>query len=172
MLVNLSTLKVARSRSFLMSGFIALCQAESVIYCEKVQVYCITSFQVEGSCWTASSVLAQAQKAEKRQELTGHVMCIPEVWSLTRHYTRCLYPAFWLFYSFETFSFVNKMLPAAAVFYFPWEINSGVVQDGASVRTFGRWVVLIYNMKFNCVAPNCTFLIKITRNYIIVIYNV
>ncbi|XP_026215298.1 CST complex subunit TEN1 [Anabas testudineus] len=32
------------------------------------------------------------------------------------------------------------MLPAAAVFHFPWEINSGVVQDGASVRTFGRLV--------------------------------
>ncbi|KAK3575143.1 hypothetical protein QTP86_020955 [Hemibagrus guttatus] len=30
------------------------------------------------------------------------------------------------------------MLPAAAVFHFPWEINSGVVKDGTSIRTFGR----------------------------------
>ncbi|KAM3864725.1 CST complex subunit TEN1 [Diretmus argenteus] len=30
------------------------------------------------------------------------------------------------------------MLPAAAVFHFPWEINS--VQEGESVRTFGRLV--------------------------------
>ncbi|XP_029937398.1 CST complex subunit TEN1 [Myripristis murdjan] len=30
------------------------------------------------------------------------------------------------------------MLPAAAVFYFPWEINSGVAREGESVRTFGR----------------------------------
>ncbi|XP_029006557.1 CST complex subunit TEN1 [Betta splendens] len=32
------------------------------------------------------------------------------------------------------------MLPAAAVFHFPWEINSGAVKDGESVRTFGRLV--------------------------------
>nr|XP_019939470.1 PREDICTED: CST complex subunit TEN1 [Paralichthys olivaceus] len=32
------------------------------------------------------------------------------------------------------------MLPAAAVFHFPWEINSGSVQEGESVRTFGRLV--------------------------------
>ncbi|CAL8351138.1 unnamed protein product [Boreogadus saida] len=30
------------------------------------------------------------------------------------------------------------MLPAAAVAYFPWEINSGSLQEGESVRTFGR----------------------------------
>ncbi|CAL8328947.1 unnamed protein product [Lota lota] len=30
------------------------------------------------------------------------------------------------------------MLPAAAVVYFPWEINSGSLQEGESVRTFGR----------------------------------
>ncbi|XP_073326003.1 CST complex subunit TEN1 [Pagrus major] len=30
------------------------------------------------------------------------------------------------------------MLPAAAVYRFPWEINSGAVQEGDSVRTFGR----------------------------------
>ncbi|KAG7326836.1 hypothetical protein KOW79_010237 [Hemibagrus wyckioides] len=30
------------------------------------------------------------------------------------------------------------MLPAAAVFHFPWEINTDVVKDGASIRTFGR----------------------------------
>ncbi|XP_066520450.1 CST complex subunit TEN1 [Hoplias malabaricus] len=30
------------------------------------------------------------------------------------------------------------MLPSAAVFYFPWEINTDRVNDGASVRTFGR----------------------------------
>ncbi|XP_035516560.1 CST complex subunit TEN1 [Morone saxatilis] len=30
------------------------------------------------------------------------------------------------------------MLPAAAVFQFPWEINSGAVQEGESVRVFGR----------------------------------
>uniref|UniRef100_A0A3Q3KGY8 CST complex subunit TEN1 n=1 Tax=Monopterus albus TaxID=43700 RepID=A0A3Q3KGY8_MONAL len=32
------------------------------------------------------------------------------------------------------------MLPAAAVFHFPWEVNCGAVQEGESVRTFGRWV--------------------------------
>ncbi|XP_062284097.1 CST complex subunit TEN1 [Scomber scombrus] len=32
------------------------------------------------------------------------------------------------------------MLPAAAVLYFPWEVKSGAVQEGASVRTFGRLV--------------------------------
>ncbi|XP_029992476.1 CST complex subunit TEN1 [Sphaeramia orbicularis] len=32
------------------------------------------------------------------------------------------------------------MLPAAAVFHFPWEISSGAVQEGDSVRTFGRLV--------------------------------
>ncbi|CAI5679854.1 CST complex subunit TEN1 [Oreochromis niloticus] len=32
------------------------------------------------------------------------------------------------------------MLPSAAVFYFPWEINSGSVEEGQSVRTFGRLV--------------------------------
>lgn len=30
------------------------------------------------------------------------------------------------------------MLPAAAVFHFPWEISSGAVQEGESVRIFGR----------------------------------
>ncbi|XP_056136957.1 CST complex subunit TEN1 [Lampris incognitus] len=30
------------------------------------------------------------------------------------------------------------MLPATAVFRFPWEINSSVVKEGNSVRTFGR----------------------------------
>uniref|UniRef100_A0A3Q3DLV0 CST complex subunit TEN1 n=1 Tax=Hippocampus comes TaxID=109280 RepID=A0A3Q3DLV0_HIPCM len=29
------------------------------------------------------------------------------------------------------------MLPAVAVYYFPWEVNSGALQDGESVRTFG-----------------------------------
>ncbi|KAG7486927.1 CST complex subunit TEN1 [Solea senegalensis] len=32
------------------------------------------------------------------------------------------------------------MLPAAAVFHFPWEIISGSIQEGESVRTFGRLV--------------------------------
>lgn len=32
------------------------------------------------------------------------------------------------------------MLPLAAVFHFPWEINSGSVKEGQSVRTFGRLV--------------------------------
>ncbi|KAM4604058.1 CST complex subunit TEN1 [Polymixia lowei] len=30
------------------------------------------------------------------------------------------------------------MLPAAAVFHFPWEIRCGAVQEGEAVRTFGR----------------------------------
>ncbi|XP_060774129.1 CST complex subunit TEN1 [Neoarius graeffei] len=30
------------------------------------------------------------------------------------------------------------MLPAVAVFHFPWEINSDLVKNGASIRTFGR----------------------------------
>ncbi|MBN3299099.1 CST complex subunit TEN1 [Amia ocellicauda] len=30
------------------------------------------------------------------------------------------------------------MLPAPGVFHFPWEIRSGEVQEGATVRTFGR----------------------------------
>ncbi|XP_037115776.1 CST complex subunit TEN1 [Syngnathus acus] len=30
------------------------------------------------------------------------------------------------------------MLPAAAVYYFPWEVKSGALQDRQSVRTFGR----------------------------------
>lgn len=30
------------------------------------------------------------------------------------------------------------MLPAAAVFHFLWEINTDIVKDGASLRTFGR----------------------------------
>ncbi|XP_062853900.1 CST complex subunit TEN1 isoform X1 [Trichomycterus rosablanca] len=30
------------------------------------------------------------------------------------------------------------MLPAAAVFYFPWEIKTDLVKDGASLRTYGR----------------------------------
>ncbi|XP_040891630.1 CST complex subunit TEN1 [Toxotes jaculatrix] len=32
------------------------------------------------------------------------------------------------------------MLPAAAAFRFPWEVNSESVQEGESVRTFGRLV--------------------------------
>ncbi|KAI4832691.1 hypothetical protein KUCAC02_015646 [Chaenocephalus aceratus] len=32
------------------------------------------------------------------------------------------------------------MLPTAAVFHFPWEINSGEVQEGLSVRVLGRLV--------------------------------
>ncbi|XP_063332620.1 CST complex subunit TEN1 [Pelmatolapia mariae] len=32
------------------------------------------------------------------------------------------------------------MLPSAAVFHFPWEIISGSVEEGQSVRTFGRLV--------------------------------
>lgn len=32
------------------------------------------------------------------------------------------------------------MLPAAAVFNFPWEIQPGAVKEGDSVRTFGRLV--------------------------------
>ena len=41
------------------------------------------------------------------------------------------------------------MLPAAAVFHFPWEVNSGAVQEGESVRVLGRLVfttVLIHNI--------------------------
>ncbi|XP_030390220.1 CST complex subunit TEN1 [Gopherus evgoodei] len=30
------------------------------------------------------------------------------------------------------------MLPSPAVYYFPWEINSGSVADGETLRTFGR----------------------------------
>ncbi|KAM8842986.1 CST complex subunit TEN1 [Synchiropus picturatus] len=30
------------------------------------------------------------------------------------------------------------MLPAAAVFHFPWEVKSGRVAEGTSLRTFGR----------------------------------
>ncbi|XP_053493215.1 CST complex subunit TEN1 isoform X2 [Ictalurus furcatus] len=30
------------------------------------------------------------------------------------------------------------VLPAAAVFHFLWEMNSDLVKDGASIRTFGR----------------------------------
>ncbi|KAL4648028.1 CST complex subunit TEN1-like [Arapaima gigas] len=30
------------------------------------------------------------------------------------------------------------MLPGAGAFHFPWEISSGAVQEGATVRTFGR----------------------------------
>ncbi|TWW59801.1 TEN1 Protein telomeric pathways with STN1 -like protein Telomere length regulation protein, partial [Takifugu flavidus] len=33
-----------------------------------------------------------------------------------------------------------NMLPAAAAFCFPWEINSVEVEEGKSVRTFGRLV--------------------------------
>ncbi|XP_076027245.1 CST complex subunit TEN1 [Genypterus blacodes] len=32
------------------------------------------------------------------------------------------------------------MLPAAAVFHFPWELNPEAVQEGQAVRTFGRLV--------------------------------
>ncbi|KAF7655668.1 hypothetical protein LDENG_00052710 [Lucifuga dentata] len=32
------------------------------------------------------------------------------------------------------------MLPAAAAFHFPWEINSETVQEGKAVRTFGKLV--------------------------------
>lgn len=32
------------------------------------------------------------------------------------------------------------MLPATAVYHFPWEVNSGSVREGESVRTFGRLV--------------------------------
>uniref|UniRef100_A0A3B4WL37 CST complex subunit TEN1 n=1 Tax=Seriola lalandi dorsalis TaxID=1841481 RepID=A0A3B4WL37_SERLL len=35
------------------------------------------------------------------------------------------------------------MLPPSAVFHFPWEVNSGSVQEGESVRTFGRWVLFL-----------------------------
>ncbi|KAJ8264117.1 hypothetical protein GJAV_G00145370 [Gymnothorax javanicus] len=30
------------------------------------------------------------------------------------------------------------MLPATGIFHFPWEICSGAVQEGNTVRTFGR----------------------------------
>ncbi|XP_053904335.1 CST complex subunit TEN1 [Malaclemys terrapin pileata] len=30
------------------------------------------------------------------------------------------------------------MLPSPGVYYFPWEINSGSVADGETLRTFGR----------------------------------
>ncbi|KAM9119030.1 CST complex subunit TEN1 [Pangshura tecta] len=30
------------------------------------------------------------------------------------------------------------MLPSPGVYYFPWEINSGSVTDGETLRTFGR----------------------------------
>lgn len=30
------------------------------------------------------------------------------------------------------------MLPPTAAFFFPWEINTDLVKDGASVRTYGR----------------------------------
>ncbi|XP_061628330.1 CST complex subunit TEN1 [Phyllopteryx taeniolatus] len=30
------------------------------------------------------------------------------------------------------------MLPATAVYYFPWEVKPGAFHDGESVRTFGR----------------------------------
>ncbi|XP_062402326.1 CST complex subunit TEN1 isoform X2 [Sardina pilchardus] len=30
------------------------------------------------------------------------------------------------------------MLPATAVYHFPWEIQPGVIAEGTSVRTFGR----------------------------------
>ncbi|XP_074080630.1 CST complex subunit TEN1 [Macrotis lagotis] len=36
------------------------------------------------------------------------------------------------------------MLPRAGVYYFPWEISSGAVPEGETVRTFGRFHC--YNM--------------------------
>lgn len=30
------------------------------------------------------------------------------------------------------------MLPATAVYRFPWELQPGAIAEGASVRTFGR----------------------------------
>uniref|UniRef100_A0A3B4ADG0 CST complex subunit TEN1 n=1 Tax=Periophthalmus magnuspinnatus TaxID=409849 RepID=A0A3B4ADG0_9GOBI len=35
------------------------------------------------------------------------------------------------------------MLPPAAVYQFPWELNSGSEQEGDSVRTFGKWVTCL-----------------------------
>ncbi len=35
------------------------------------------------------------------------------------------------------------MLPPPAVFHFLWEINTDLVKDGASVRTYGRSVHLL-----------------------------
>lgn len=32
------------------------------------------------------------------------------------------------------------MLPSATVYHFPWEIASGTVQDGDSLRTFGKLI--------------------------------
>ncbi|XP_069024502.1 CST complex subunit TEN1 [Embiotoca jacksoni] len=32
------------------------------------------------------------------------------------------------------------MLPSPAVYHFPWEVNSEAMQEGESVRTFGRLV--------------------------------
>ncbi|XP_003340316.1 CST complex subunit TEN1 [Monodelphis domestica] len=31
------------------------------------------------------------------------------------------------------------MLPRAGIYYFPWEIGSGVVPEGETVRTYGRF---------------------------------
>ncbi|XP_022068761.2 CST complex subunit TEN1 [Acanthochromis polyacanthus] len=64
--------------------------------------------------------------------MTGHVTCTPEVSSLPQHF------------KLHCVDFPNRfyiaMLPSAAVFHFPWEINSGNMQEGESVRTFGRLV--------------------------------
>uniref|UniRef100_A0A8D3EFI3 CST complex subunit TEN1 n=1 Tax=Scophthalmus maximus TaxID=52904 RepID=A0A8D3EFI3_SCOMX len=45
------------------------------------------------------------------------------------------------------------MLPAAAVFRFPWEVNTGSVQEGESVRTFGRWVLFVKISRLVCYQP-------------------
>ncbi|XP_076149010.1 CST complex subunit TEN1 isoform X1 [Alosa pseudoharengus] len=42
------------------------------------------------------------------------------------------------------------MLPATAVYHFPWEIQPGAIPEGASVRTFGRPTFVI---RLTCYRP-------------------
>lgn len=41
------------------------------------------------------------------------------------------------------------MLPAAAGFYFPWEISCDLVKDGASLRTCGRYIIYCISLSNN-----------------------
>jgi len=54
------------------------------------------------------------------------------------------------------------MLPSPAAFYFPWEINTDLVKDGVSVRTFGRSVHLLkLSEMFRCDFYSCNPVISL-----------
>lgn len=123
MWVSFSTSKVALCRSLRMSGFMFVCQGRSVSTVDITEEEKGTDDHPdnpEDDPGSPETTWLMKQKEGEAKKVTWHSN--PEVVQPPPPDHPC-----W-----------STMLPAAAVFRFPWEIKPGEVKEGESVRTVGR----------------------------------